>query len=121
MKIPSRSLAITLCVSSLVILAGLVSFSRSPGGESGEAEVAQQEAGGVIAEQAVPMPPGAIGLEIELGLNDTASRDWDGKVEVSDGKVLKIEAVRSPAGARVEDNRFFVGSGRALTKKKAAA
>ena len=85
MKIPSRSMAITLCVSSVVVMAGLASLSRSPGNESVDTELARQAAGGLIAEQAVEMPSGAIGLQIELGLNDAEPRDWDGRVEVSGG------------------------------------
>ncbi len=121
MKIRSRSVAITLSVSSILTLAGLASLSLAPGDENTEAEFAQRVAVGSIADQAVAMPPRMIGLQIELGLTDDQPEDWEGEVEVSEGRVLKIDVVRSAAGARVEGNRFRAGSDSALTKKKAAA
>jgi len=52
MKIPSRSVAITLSVSSILTLAGLASLSLSPGDENTEAEFAQRVPVGSIADQA---------------------------------------------------------------------
>ncbi len=121
MKIPSRAVAVALSVSSLLALAGVASRSRSPGDENAETEFAQVGTSGSIADQAVAMPPGAIGLQIELGLTDNQPAEWEGEVELSEGRVLKIDVVRSAGGATVEGNRFRAGSDSPLTKKKAAA
>jgi hypothetical protein len=71
---------------------------------------ARQGPSGLQAEQApprkrpaakpIPMSADLIGLEIELGLKDEKATVWDGTIEVSEGKVALLEAVRPPnAGA----------------------
>ncbi|MGE3805026.1 MAG: hypothetical protein AB7K24_10175 [Gemmataceae bacterium] len=45
----------------------------------------------------VPMPTNIVGLEIELGLNDKMASDWDGEIEISEGKVRSIEVLRGGA------------------------
>ncbi len=106
MKIPSRSVAVALSVSSVLALAGVASLSRSSGDENGETEFQQTATAGSMADQVVAMPPGVIGLQIELGLTDDQAADWEGEVAVSEGRVLKIDVVRSAAGATVDGNRF---------------
>jgi hypothetical protein len=52
------------------------------------------------AEKPIPMATDLIGLEMELGLKDESPTKWDGQIEVSEGKVALLEAVRPPnAGA----------------------
>src|SRR5262249_21664822 len=53
------------------------------------------------AEKPIPMAADLIGLEFEFGLKDEQPTKWDGEIEVSEGKVALLEAVRPPnAGAK---------------------
>src|SRR6202030_1859100 len=51
--------------------------------------------------QPIVMPAGLIGLEIALGLKDSAPTEWEGDVRVSTGQVVAIEIERSTSNALV--------------------
>jgi hypothetical protein len=86
------------------------------------------QAGGALAPvpgQPVALPPGLVGLEIALGLNNALPPDWEGEIQVSEGRVLSIEVLQGAPGAQVNGAKFAVkakAKGKAkVAKKKQAA
>jgi hypothetical protein len=81
----------------LVTTAALVAWGPPRQGPTGlqadEPPPKKREAGKPIA-----MATDRIGLEVELGLTDDQRTDWDGEVEVSEGKVTHLEVQRPPNG-----------------------
>ena len=71
--------------------------------------------------QPIAMPAGLIGLEIELGLKDSAPTEWEGDVKVSPGRVLAVEVERSGSNAEVEGTHFSVGTAKAKASAKKQA
>ena len=69
--------------------------------------------------QPIAMPADLIGLEIALGLKDSAPTEWEGDVKVSAGRVVAIEIERSTANAEVEGTHFSVGTAKAKAKANA--
>ena len=68
--------------------------------------------------QPIAMPAGLIGLEIALGLKDSAPTEWEGDVKVSTGRVVAIEVERSTSNALVEGTHFSVGTAKAKASAK---
>src|SRR6185369_1389424 len=70
--------------------------------------------------RAVEIPDNAIGLNVEFGLKDKTPTDWNGAVQVSEGKVLLVEIARGGGTmAMVEDNKFTLRTVAPNAKKAA--
>lgn len=70
--------------------------------------------------RAVEIPDNAIGLNVEFGIKDKTPTDWNGAVQVSEGKVLLVEIARGGGTmATVEDNKFTVRTTQPAAKKAA--
>jgi hypothetical protein len=54
----------------------------------------------------LPMPPRMVSLEIRSGLKDTKRTIWDGKLEVSEGRVVEIVSFTRNVRSKSEDGRF---------------
>ena len=62
-------------------------------------------AGRSAARQQAAVPPEGATLRISLGLQDTATTPWDGKIELSTGSVLAVE-VETPAVGSAEGDSW---------------
>ncbi len=76
-------------------------------------------ASGPALDQSVPMPPGLIGVQIALGLKDKEAADWNGRIEIAQGRILNLEVILGPA-TEVRGNTFTAHTQRAVAKKKLA-
>src|SRR4051812_3707648 len=54
----------------------------------------------------IAMPANPVGLEVELGLKDTAPTQWDGEVELSGGKLVAMSVRRGGPNAKADGPRF---------------
>jgi hypothetical protein len=71
--------------------------------------------------QPVAQPADLIGLEIALGLKDSAPTEWEGDIKVSTGRVVAVEIERSGPNAEVEGTHFSIGTAKAKASAKKQA
>ena len=110
-----KQLAVVVTATLAVAMMAVIS-SSSPHEQDDPPAKGVGRAPGPKRNDPVAMPPGLIGLEIALGLNDNRRTDWGGELTVSEGRVLSIDVIRSAPDATISGARFKVAS-----KKKAAA
>src|SRR5437867_651806 len=112
-----RSRLLAAFVSTAVMaVAALLALRPSAPQASGQA--AQPPRKERRAAAPIAMPAGAVGLEITLGLKDAKPADWEGEIQVSEGKVLNIDVVQSGPDAKAKGPRFSVSSAQRMAKKK---
>jgi hypothetical protein len=96
---------------------GIIVLSRVPGAADSAGQAEGQPPKPRAAGQAVAMPANLVGLEIELGRKDKQPGNWEGEIQVSEGRVLEVRIARGGPKARAEGNRFFSRSIRPQPKK----
>ncbi|MBX6312763.1 MAG: hypothetical protein IRY99_07585, partial [Isosphaeraceae bacterium] len=112
----SQALRIAAGLAAMLALASVAVLSNTS--PNAEAQVAPREAAGPSEREAIPMPPGLVGLEVALGRKDTMRREWEGDIKVSEGRVVEIAVVRAGPGAQIKGSRFQVESTKQAAKKK---
>src|SRR4051794_20307460 len=98
----SRSVKLAMVAGATLVMAFLVVVSGSSHEEDAAPGVIPCDGPDPDPAQPVPMPRGLIGLEITLGLKDTQATEWEGDIQVSEGRVLELDALRSGPNAHVE-------------------
>jgi hypothetical protein len=100
----------TLLSVSLVIVAGISLFFPPSGvGHEGPDE----------EHVAIAQPQNVSELHIALGLTDEEQSVWEGDVQVSAGKLIKLEIIQASRDSTVEGSKFRVRPAQAAGKKKA--
>ncbi len=112
---------IVLVVAASLTTASMVVLSSPPHDEELALAVQIPEGEGPKTDRPIAMPPRLSGLVVALGLRDEEPTEWEGDIEVSEGRVFDLEVVAAAPGAVVENSHFRVDTQRVTTKKKQAA
>ncbi len=105
-------------LTTSVALGMLVASFWSPRGPSTTAAPADT----APRDQDVSLPAGAIGLEIRLGRGDATARAWDGRIEVTAGRVVALEVESGRGSIDPADlSRWQVRTDQPVAKAKAKA
>src|SRR5581483_11944261 len=88
-------------------------FSPDPAAQAQPAAAAKRTPGRII-----PMPAQSVALEFDLGLKDEKATDWDGEVQVSEGRIAAMRVVRGGPKARVDGNRYVARTVSRMQKQK---
>src|SRR5262249_47333387 len=70
------------------------------------------------AGKPVPLPANLVGLEMALGLKDQEPAQWDGDIQVSEGRILGLDVLRGGPQAKAEGNRFTTRSRRMMVQQR---
>jgi hypothetical protein len=99
--------------ATVVLVLVVLAVGPSPQGEPGQAaqQALQRER---PQERPIAMATNVVGLEVALGLKDQQPTQWDGEVQVSQGRVREIEIQRSGPNAKVDGSRFTASSVRRM-------
>ena len=116
----SRAVKLTMVAAAAIAMALLVVVTGSSHEDDAEPAALSCQGPGPDPAQPVAMPRELIGLEIVMGLNGSDESRWEGDIQVSEGRVLELDVVRSGANPRIEGTHFSIGTpkAKAAAKKK---